>query len=189
MGKQKLNNSVNKIYSKCAEIEQDKYWKQFFIDLSHGKCPRSLFLTQNGDLYRYKKSTEIVTIESKTPEEICTIVKSTLPGIGICQNNTNQLEQINATEHTNWNSIKKKGMRDYYILDYCSRLNKDEKYKEYFYNHVNTAMMLGYVKIHFASGKITEISIDYNSKPSRTVSKEYKPSSLLLSNFWRLLKK
>jgi hypothetical protein len=202
MGKQKNQNNVIKIYQKCADVEQNKFWKQFFLDLSRNKCPRSLFMTPNGDLFKYKKSTEIVTLDQNSPKDkeseekevarVSSVIKSALSNTGICPNTESKEESsITNQKPTRWAEIKRKSLKDYYILKYISKLKMTREEKEKYYNAVDTAILLGCAKIDFDDGEIQNITILYGSgkdkNPKRNSNR--RDNLILLKNFWSSWKK
>ena len=43
MARSKYSKISHQIYERCSEIEPNRFWKQFFLDLSRGKIPRKSF--------------------------------------------------------------------------------------------------------------------------------------------------
>jgi len=100
-----VRGSISKIsfpvYERCSELETEPFWKQFFSDLSKGKTPRSLFIAQNGDIYKYRKASKLLVSSSKSPEEIITDSKSILAKVIV-----GQREPLNLLSKQHTNALK-----------------------------------------------------------------------------------
>jgi hypothetical protein len=197
-----VRGSISKImfpvYERCAELESDPFWKQFFSDLSKGKTPRSLFISQNGDIYKYRKASKLLVSSSKTPEEIITESKSVLARvIGKTSDKIVPLEPI---IYDKWNSVRKKSMKDFFILEYVdSQMKNDEsgmtlKDARMLYKKIISMTNLGLCSVEFKNGRVTGIkeSIPTNTANTTTTtanSQEKQPlTGYLVANFWRAKK-
>ena len=72
------------IYGKCAELETNMFWRQFFLEASQGRTQRSLFIDSNGNIYKFNKRKNqkpLLSIDEKSPEEIINGAKEFLSKI------------------------------------------------------------------------------------------------------------
>jgi hypothetical protein len=167
MVRSKYSRISHPIYERCSEIEQNRFWKQFFLDLSHGKVPRSLFIMPNGNILKYKKSVELVSIldDSGAPKPahvLASDVKDALKCVGIGPYKENKLEQRKAIAYDRWNSIRKKFVKDFYILLFASNLQGSIVERQMAYQRICRALTLGIITnqdIEFRHGEIENINI------------------------------
>lgn len=123
------------IFSKCKEYTRDEFWITIFEELSQGKTPKVIYIS--GDvIYSSNKrknfSYPIPQENEKSPEEVFRELKELLI------NNTSLYSSIDLeqkkkkliphylsneiNDDTTWNEIKKKNLREVFIIKYVIRM-------------------------------------------------------------------
>jgi hypothetical protein len=156
------------VYETCSRCEPNGFWKMFFLNLAHRKTPKCLFITQDGSLLKYKKSALLSTLlvsvidENGVPKSATVLadeVKKAVKSVGICPKKENKLEQHKIVYDT-WKSIRNKGVKDFYILQYVSNLQGSAVERKMTYHRLLFEIMLGNITskdIVFVDGKIKNI--------------------------------
>ena len=185
-----VRGSISKIlfpiYERCAELETDAFWKQFFSDLSKGKTPRTLFISQNGDIYKYRKASKLLVSSSKSPEEIIADSKSVLSRV--IGKTSEKLIPIEPIIYDKWNSVRKKSMKDFFILEYVDSQIKNcgisLREAKIMYKKILSMTNLGLCSIDFRDGHVTDIR-ESQSQICSPQPQEKANSGYLITNFWR----
>jgi hypothetical protein len=185
-----VRGSISKIlfpvYERCSEIETDAFWKQFFSDLSKGKTPRSLFISQNGDIYKYRKASKLLVSSSKSPEEIITDSKSILARV--IGKTSERLIPLEPIIYDKWNSVRKKSMKDFFILEYVDFQMKNYgisfKEAKMMYKKILSMTNLGLCSIEFRDGHVIDVK-ELESQICLPQPQEKTNPGYLMANFWR----
>ncbi len=178
------------VFLKCSEVVTDEFWKKLFIDLSDGKCPKCIFIS-NGIIYSANKKTPFSFLIPKTVDrditEIATEFHSLLTlNTTLCSSFDNEQKRSEMllkkkTAHTlttsniNWSSIRKKHEREMHIVNYV--INMKEFYKmdwnrtKELFSLILVGMMMKSQTskdVVFDSGEITSINgIEYDESNGR----------------------
>jgi len=186
-----VRGSISKVlfpvYEKCSELENDPFWKQFFSDLSKGKTPRSLFIAQNGDVYKYRKASKLLVSSSKTPEEIIADSKSILAKV--IGKTSEKLIPLEPVVYDKWNSVRKKSMKDFFILEYVDFKMKDcgisLKDAKMLYKKILSMASLGLCSIEFKDGHVVDVKELELQSSAPQFQEKTANSGYLMANFWR----
>jgi len=123
------------ILKECSLVVKDKFWKQFYEDLSSGKSTKGIFISNGTIQSSNKRNGFSYTISNDKAPEI--IVKELhyliTTHTNICSSrDINQKrniiveleEELQAYDNSEWTSIKRKSIRDILIVNYAIKLNK-----------------------------------------------------------------
>jgi hypothetical protein len=186
-----VRGSISKIsfpvYERCSELETEPFWKQFFSDLSKGKTPRSLFIAQNGDIYKYRKASKLLVSSSKSPEEIIADSKSSLARV--IGKTSEKLIPLEPITYDKWNSVRKKSMKDFFILEYVDSQMKNDgiplKEARTMYRKILSMTSLGLCSIEFENGRVVNVKELESQQSSAPQQQEKANPDYLIANFWR----
>lgn len=128
------------LYSSIYEASKfinDDFWKGLFEELSYGKHPKCVYISNNTLFSANKKKPFSFPLnqEDKNPEELAEELHQVLLNnttlCSIIDNNEKkaqvQANKISIVNNTKWSSIKKKNLRAQYIRTYV--LNMKRRYK------------------------------------------------------------
>ena len=136
------NNVLYPIFSDCVKHTTDEFWKSFFKDLSIGKCPKSIYISNNTIYSSNKKKGFFYIIptdninNTKTSKEVFTELRELITAntsirssIDISKKKAElRRKKSNAiTNDTTWSDIRKKNVRELLLINYAIRMKK--KYK------------------------------------------------------------
>lgn len=126
------------IFTECVKFTTDEFWKALFLDLSIGKCPKSLYICNN-TIYasNKKKNFSYIIPTDKDAGEVFTELRHLLmKNVSICSSidiNTKK-EEIKGRENddtitnsTTWADIRKKNLRELFIVKFVVQMRKQYK--------------------------------------------------------------
>ncbi len=127
---------IHKNLAECAALESDEYWKNLYHDLSIGKNPTQLYISNNNIIYKGKQHLSY-SLSDKSPELIVQELKQLLlkhTNISSEQDKLNKQLKIDDSQqkHANhtidkWSQVKKKDAKEMLIINYViSQKNKHE---------------------------------------------------------------
>jgi hypothetical protein len=133
----KVDNTIlYPIIYKASLLFEDEFWQDLFKDLSYGKYPKSLYIS-NGILFPSNKKKVFsysLNPEGKNVEEVASELQELIMTYtNLCSdidtNNKKALALLKCGQINNskWSSIKKINLQKQYILNYSTRMRK--KYK------------------------------------------------------------
>ena len=115
------------IFLECSQFITDKFWENIFEDLAYGKSPYGTYITKGSLTCKYKDKEFIYKIEKKDPKTLYTevyILLSKKLGLLSHQDKLNKKIDFENIENEikegrkNWNSIRKKNIKDLLIENY-----------------------------------------------------------------------
>lgn len=130
------NTVIYPIIYEASKLMQDDFWKGLLEELSIGKYPKSIYIS-NSILFSANKRKPFsysLNPEDKTAQEVAEELHSLLLShTNLCSDTdtTNRKALVQSKNNqgtvTKWSSIKKKNLRDQHILNYTQKMRK--KYK------------------------------------------------------------
>jgi len=115
------------IFLECSQFITDKFWDNIFEDLAYGKAPYGTYISKGSLTCKYKDKEFIYKIEKKDPEilynEVYVLLTKKL-GLLSHQDKINKKIDFQNIEdeikegRKNWNSIRKKNIKDLLIENY-----------------------------------------------------------------------
>lgn len=115
------------IFLECLQFITDKFWDNIFEDLAYGKAPYGTYISKGSLTCKYKDKEFIYKIEKKDPEilynEVYVLLTKKL-GLLSHQDKINKKIDFQNIEdeikegRKNWNSIRKKNIKDLLIENY-----------------------------------------------------------------------
>jgi hypothetical protein len=115
------------IFLECSQFITDKFWDNIFEDLAFGKAPYGTYISKGSLTCKYKDKEFIYKIEKKDPEilynEVYVLLTKKL-GLLSHQDKINKKIDFQNIEdeikegRKNWNSIRKKNIKDLLIENY-----------------------------------------------------------------------
>ena len=115
------------IFLECSQFITDKFWENIFEDLAYGKSPYGTYISKGSLTCKYKDKEFIYKIEKKDPKTLYTEVYILLTkklGLLSHQDKLNKKIDFENIENEikegrkNWNSIRKKNIKDLLIENY-----------------------------------------------------------------------
>ena len=112
---------VYPIFLECCQYADDNFWENVFEDLAYGKCPSGTYMNKNFFCCSYKNKEFSYKVERKDPHEIYDEIYGLLTEkLGILSVKEkakkkilfNELEQNIKDSRQEWNSIRKKNIKD-----------------------------------------------------------------------------
>jgi hypothetical protein len=141
--KNKKNTILYPIFAKCTNYTTDEFWKNLFDNLSIGKCPKSIYIS-NCTIYSSNKrkgfSYIIPTSDvsgSDNPENIFTELRELLisntsicssTDVSIKKKEIREKQEDDITNTTTWSEIRKKNLREILIIKFVVRMKKKYKF-------------------------------------------------------------
>jgi hypothetical protein len=123
------------ILKECSLIVKDRFWKQFYEDLSSGKSTKGLYISNGVIQTSNKRNGFYYPITDKAPEVIVTELHRLLTThTNICsRKDLNQKlsivkvlkKELSEYDNSEWTSIKRKNVRNMLIVEYAIRLHKE----------------------------------------------------------------
>ena len=160
-------------FLKCLQYTNDNYWKVLFEDLAYDICPISTYISKG--LFCCSQSSKEFTykIPFDDPEKIFKDVTRILKKNNFMSSDDRKIieDEINEIEIKNkelrnydWNSIKKKSIKDMLFQNYLIEMKKKYNLKSIqikkIYNFINLGLLLKHIKnsdITYNNGKIEDI--------------------------------
>ena len=115
------------IFLECSQFITDKFWENIFEDLAYGKSPYGTYITKGSLTCKYKDKEFIYKIEKKYVKTLYTevyVLLSKKLGLLSHQDKLNKKIDFENIENEikegrkNWNSIRKKNIKDLLIENY-----------------------------------------------------------------------
>lgn len=127
--KRKIKNSdiINPIFDQCAEVIEDKYWKDIFASASKGIFPRSFTYNNNYLIYHYGNQKTRVEVPENVREAISVCITFFQAEAGLYSNSDmDEMTQYSLTEEIakEWKDIKSVKIREFLIDRYLERVAK-----------------------------------------------------------------
>ena len=141
-----ISQETSSLLTKCASNISDKFWKQFFEELSIGKCSGNVCIDKN-TLYCSNKKVSMVIQNNKSIQELTNDIYkfiTTNTEISSNEDNAKKLKEIETQKKTKYLSIKNKNNKDIMIINYV--INMRTKYKM---NWKNTSSLLSLINDGF----------------------------------------
>lgn len=127
-------NYLYPVFSKCIPYTSDPFWIGLLEDLSNGKCPKSIYISNSTIYCTGKKNgfSFFIPKEVNDYKEFFIHLKESLSeNTSICSSIDIDIKKKKIKESkrevTNtslWSDIKKKNTKDMYILEYVIRMKK-----------------------------------------------------------------
>ena len=169
------NTIVYPIFSECTRYTSDDFWKNVFENLSMGKCPKSIYISNN-TIYSSNKrkgfSFLIPNDNSKTPKEVFNELRDLLiENTSICsvtdvsmkREEIRKKQDDEITDKTTWSDIKRKNTREIFLVKFVVRMKKKYKLDWYATRHLYSMIQVAFICK-------TQTSKDVNFKNKRIES-------------------
>lgn len=206
---------IYSIFKECLQYTEDSYWINIFTDLSNGKMPYGIHITNENTITTHYKNKEFTYIFiDKDPKEVFDKIKDVLiSDFGVFSQkdikNTkkNLLHDLNIIEETrenNWKKIRRGRVQNFilhkYVIDYAIKKGKDLNFARHMKNTICAFLESKDITsddIIMKSGKIKIINnITYNNKTEEFTVDEIRPKrvekekSIYMSDNWiKIIKK
>ena len=184
--KESLNFDISRssykypIFRDCIKCTTDDFWKTLLDDLSQGKCPKSIYIS-NGTIYTSNKRKGFTYIipdkvpEDKTIQNIFDEFREIIiENTAICSTvdiskRKKELKEKNSsvdeiTNDTTWSEIRKKNIRENFLIEYVLRMRKEFKMNWIATRHLYSIIQLGFIgktqiskHVHFSKKSIQKI--------------------------------
>ena len=184
------------VFKECVNYTTDEFWKNIFEDLSVGKCPKSMYIS-NGTIYlsNKKKNFSYTIHNHKDPKEVAQEIRELLVNNTTILSLTdikNKKETIknnkiddDITDETQWSDIRKKNLREIFIVKFVSRMSKKYKLTPESTRHLYSLIQLAFLyktqtskDIKFFNKRIEKIEgIVYDPKKGHFVNNHYHNST------------
>jgi hypothetical protein len=217
-----MENSRKKLYPiflQCSEYTLEPYWKQIFEDCYKGKFPKGCSINNQRNIFYIKNNTDnsrnnknyITYYLNKTPEETFKELKK------LFQENLNLksfqdkkdlqdeiddiCQDIQKTYNGNWQSIKRKKLKEYIIRKFILHLKEVYMLNDKETTQVSQLIKLGFLfnwinnkYVIYENQNITDIKTLHFDNEERTFffneisaqsKREYKPKINKLSFLWQ----
>jgi hypothetical protein len=169
------------IFLECFEFITDKFWENIFEDLAYGKCPYGTYINKGSLTCKYKDKEFIYKIEKKNPQTLYNEVYNLLTkklGLLSHQDKINKkldFENIDdqlKESRKNWNSIRKKNIKDLLIENYVISMKKKYFLSVKQCKYLLSIIFIGLIfkvftikDINYQDGKILDINgIEFKKK-------------------------
>lgn len=179
------------IFNDCIRYTSDEFWKNLFEDLSIGKCPKCIYIS-NDTIYSSNKrkgfSYIIPQQGSRSAKEVFTELRELLiSNTSICSSidvsiknkEIRKQKEDEITNKTTWSEIRKKNMREIFIIKFVVRMKKKYKLDWDQARNLYNIVQLGFLyktqqskDVVFKNKQIESINgIEYDSSTSKFVNK------------------
>ena len=199
------NTILYPIFSECKRYTTDDFWKNLFDDLSIGKCPKSIYIS-NDIIYSSNKkkgfSYIIPTDNTKTPKEVFTELRELLiNNTSICSSldvskkkeeiRKKQEEEIldDISDETTWSEIRKKNTREIFIIKFVIRMKKKYKLDWCSARHLYSLIQLGFIyktqtskDVNFENKRIENIDGIVYDEEQKIFVNEFEKEELLVDD-------
>lgn len=122
------------ILLECSKFFIDEFWKNLFEEMSCGKCPKSFYISNNTIYSSNKRKYFSYIIPKDRPASLVSqeikellVTNTSLCSIQDTQQRQDHLIQKfenNITDETTWSSIRKKNIRELFIVKYVIRMKE-----------------------------------------------------------------
>jgi hypothetical protein len=155
------------IFLECCEFCDDLFWVNIFEDLSYGKTPYGVYISKKFLCCNYKNKEFSYKIENKEPkklyEDIYELLSKKLGLLSTQEKIKKRLEFNNMEDSIkeskqNWNSIRKKNIKDLIIEKYVIKMKK-----KYLLTFKQAKYLLSLIFITMVFKIITQKDIVYNN--------------------------
>lgn len=184
------NNILYPIFADCIRFTTDEFWKNLFEELSYGKCPKSIYIS-NSTIYSSNKRkgfSYIIPMDGiKTPKEVFVEIRELLMNntaicssidVSIKKEELREKQDDEITNETTWSEIRKKNLREIFIVKYAVRMKKKHKLSWIAARHLYSLIQIGFIYKHqtskdvnFRNRRIENIDgIEYDSELERFVN-------------------
>jgi hypothetical protein len=201
----------------CCQFTNDIFWQNIFEELAYGRTSYGIYISKNFICCSQKKKEFSYKIENKEPQiifnELYNILKNKV-GIQSHQERLNNRKAFNELEDetknnmkNNWNSIKKKNMKELLIELYVTKMKN--KYfltleqARYLISIIYIGILFKVIipkrDINYSNGEILNISgIEFDRKKvilnrdiysveiSDTISYQNEPQKQTMADMWNL---
>ena len=167
----------------AANLITDEYWKNYFLEMSKGKC-KKVYVDASSVSYNFKRQSFMYIYKDKSPEEIAVELKRIINNtmmifsdmdmiseeqeMGVIANEFND-----AKKEDNWKKIKNRKMKDHLITRYI--MNQKEKCKLTWEEARRAYQTINNALFHFYTHSSDDISMqngDMIGIDEITISKE-----------------
>jgi hypothetical protein len=141
--KNKKNIILYPVFVKCTQYTTDEFWKNLFDNLSVGKCPKSIYIS-NGTIYSSNKRkgfSYIIPTSNVSglndPQNIFIELRELLIrntsicssiDVSIKKKEIREKQEDDITDTTTWSEIRKKNLREIFIIKFIVRMKKKYKF-------------------------------------------------------------
>ena len=163
-----------KIFEDCAELTDDPYWKNIFINAAYDKFPRGFMIKDDMIIYRKGKSVNNTSINKNGMDLMHSVIKfmKEMTGIESNMEKEKQKELINERlandknfAEYKWSDIKRKLVKDLLISEYLNKVSWQrelaEKDRSELFNLVKIGFLIGQLNnndVIFEGGQVTGIN-------------------------------
>jgi hypothetical protein len=173
------------IFLECSQFITDKFWDNIFEDLAYGKSPYGTYISKGSLTCKYKDKEFIYKLEKKDPQILYTEIYLLLTkklGLLSSQDKLNKKIDFENIENEikegrkNWNSIRKKNVKDLLIENYVISMKN-----KYFLNIKQAKYLLSIIFIGMIFKIITIKDIDYKDGIINSINGiEFKKKEIIL---------
>ena len=182
----KPKSTLYPVLKYASDNIEDEYWKTLFTDMSIGKCPKCIYISNNNILSTNKRKQFSFTIPKLEESELGTFdilkfidelkhsLSSNTSLLSIIDNDkrkemlgqkTNEIKNIDS-----WNAVKKKNIKEQLFINYVVKMKNeyglDWNSAKYLYQLINNAFLMKThtsADVEYNDGEIIEIEdIEYD---------------------------
>lgn len=151
----KYGTLIYPVFIECSKYFTDEFWKNLFEEMSYGKCPKSFYISNN-TIYASNKRKQFsyVISEDKSPETMATDIRNLLlQHTNLCslQDTKDRHDELLlrtenvVTEETTWSSIRKKNIREIYLVRFVLRMKDKYNLSWDWTRHLYSIIQLGFI--------------------------------------------
>ena len=126
------------IFLECCNFTSDEFWKNMFEQMSYGKCPSCIYISNNTiHSSNKKKSFSFIIPTNKSPRDVFIELKSLLmENTSLCsiadtkakrEKIKSKVDKDEITNETTWTEIRKKNLKDIFIMKFVLRMRSKHK--------------------------------------------------------------
>lgn len=180
----KISNKTNKkaqkptlrykCFEDCAELNDDPFWKEIFINAAYDKLPKAYSIKDDMIIYRRGKSIHTESINKNTMDLMHSFIKFMKDTSGLESSLEKERREALLNERMvgeksfieyKWSDVKKKIVKDMLILDFVHRTSKEKGFNNQVQKELHHLIKLGFLMgqlthhdIVFEKGIITKIN-------------------------------
>tara|TARA_B100001115_G_scaffold181443_1_gene175669 strand:+ start:1416 stop:2021 length:606 start_codon:yes stop_codon:yes gene_type:complete len=184
------NNVLYPIFIDCMKYTSDIFWKNTFEELSYGRCPYGIYMSNDNLCCNYKDKKFCYNIHSETDSEIVynDIIDLFRNKFGLLSKNDklmkNKLfvvkqEEINNILNNEWNNIKRKNIRlmliEKFVIQKSNEYSLDISNSKLLYNNIILGLLFKTIhknSIIYENQNIKEIKCISFKKNNFTFNKD-----------------
>ena len=172
--KKTLKPILHPIFEKCAQLADDKFWYDTFMDCARGKFPRGFIYKNNLMTFRKANKLSRLEVSNYAPDAYSATIEFFNTTIGMMSAQDKKrvkkmeeerlLEKLNNSTDITWKSIKTEKMKDILICEFIetltNKLNLNDNEKKELITTIKKGFMLKYFtgsNIEMENGRISEI--------------------------------